>query len=301
MTAVHVGSMPVREVYVGSKMVWSATVQITLGTGLQARDQLRAALTERWLNYQTVEKIPFDIELIGTGSTQSMFYNCAALTSVPDMDTSGVTTMSNMFTGCAALTHAPSLDTSQVTEMGGMFWDCLALTSVPDMDTSNVTNMRYMFYDCAALTDGNVLLIGRHPQVDTTGMITGSGLTREPFDTEVVQITLGTRDEARDQLRAALSVRGMDYQTVTEIPFDIELVGTGSTRDMFNGCAALTSVPDMHTSQVTNVTGMFRGCSSLTDGNVRLIGRHPNVTTLYMILGSGMTREPFYDAAGNPI
>ena len=42
---------------------------------------------------------------------------------------------------------------------------------------------------------------------------------------ETVQITLGVGQQARDQFRAALSARGLDYRTVTEIPFDIELVG----------------------------------------------------------------------------
>ena len=118
---------------------------------------------------------------------------------------------------------------------------------------------------------------------------------------EVVQITLGTGFQARDQFRAALTARGLDYTTITEIPFDIELVGTGSLRDMFSYCSSLVSVPDMDTSQVTDMRFMFHGCSSLTDGNVRLIGKHPNVNTFNMITNSGLTRMPFYDAAGNPI
>ena len=147
------------EVYVGSQKVWPTTdaVQITLGTSAQARDQFRAALTARGLDYQTVTEIPFGIELVGTGSARDMFRGCAALTSVPDMDTSSVTTMRYMFQGCVALTH------------------------VPDMDTSGVTDMYAMFLGCSSLTDGNVRLIGRHPNVNTVGMIDASGLTREPF------------------------------------------------------------------------------------------------------------------------
>lgn len=159
MTAVYVGSTPVTAVYVGAEKVWPTTdvVRITLGTGAQARDQFRAALSARGLYYLTVTEIPFEIELVGSGSAQAMFYGCSALTSAPDMDTSQVTGMNSMFDGCSSLTH------------------------VPDMDTGQVTNMRYTFYGCSALTDGNVRLIGRHPNVDTTSMILYSGLTREPF------------------------------------------------------------------------------------------------------------------------
>ena len=170
------GSPPVK--------VWPTSgevVQITLGTGTQARDQLRAALSDRGLAYQTVTEIPFDIELVGTGSCQYMFNGCTSLTHVPDMDTSQVTIMNNMFNRCAALTSVPDMDTSQVTNMEAMFNGCTSLTHVPDMDTSQVTTTRYMFNECTSLTDGNVRLIGRHPQVNTEYMIDDSGLTREPF------------------------------------------------------------------------------------------------------------------------
>lgn len=175
VNAVYVGSTPVLEVYVGSQKIWPTTretVQITLGTTTQARDQLRSALADRGLDYQTVTEIPFDIELVGSGSVQQMF------------------------NGCTALTHAPDLDTSQVTSMSFTFSGCASLTYVPDMDTAQATDTRYMFNNCAALTDGNVRLIGRHPDVNTSFMITGSGLTREPWYTadgkpiDVYQVTL---------------------------------------------------------------------------------------------------------------
>ena len=61
----------------------------------------------------------------------------------------------------------------------------------------------------------------------------------------VVQITLGSGTQARDQFRAALTARGLDYTTVTELPFDIELVGSGAALQLFRGCHALTSVPPL--------------------------------------------------------
>lgn len=191
----------------------TGTVQITLGSDLEARDQLRSALADRGLNHTTVTEIPFEIALYGEGSARDMFRACAALTSVPDMDTSGVTNMRSMFNGCAALTTVPDMDTSQVTNMSYMFQDCSSLTTAPTMDTSKVVAMD----------------------------------------------------------------------------------------SMFRACSALTYVPDMQTRNVTNVSYMFSNCSSLTDGNVSLIGRHPDVITTDMITGSGLTREPFYDTAGNPI
>ena len=205
--SVYVGSTPVEAVYVGSEKVWPTieVVQITLGADLEARDQFRAALADRGLDYRTVTEIPFNIELVGTGSARDMFRGCVALASAPEMDTSRVTNMRSMFNACNALTSAPEMDTSRVTNMAWMFTYCHALktipamdtskvtamnnmfdycpslTKVPDLNTAQVTNVAWMFYNCSSLTDGNVRLIGRHPSVSTTNMIRNSGLTREPW------------------------------------------------------------------------------------------------------------------------
>ena len=170
------------DLYLGPDLVTPPpVVKITLGTGNEAQVQLRAALTARGLDYNTVTEIPFGIELVGTGSAQFMFDGYWALESVPDMDTSQVTNMEYMFLNCTSLTTVPEMDTSGVTNMSGRFMSCSALTYVPDLDTSSVMGATWMFYFCSSLADGNVRLIGKHPSVDTEGMIYDSGLTREPF------------------------------------------------------------------------------------------------------------------------
>ena len=156
-------------------------VAITGTGGSESRDQFRQACTQYGVNYQTVQELPFRLDTSQATSLINLFNGCSSLTQVPDMDTSQVTSMSSMCRGCSSLTQVPDMDTSQVTSMSSMFYNCGALTQVPDMDTSQVTNVHSMFYNCGALTDGNVRLIGRHPNVINTNMILGSGLTREPF------------------------------------------------------------------------------------------------------------------------
>ena len=141
---------------------------------------------------------------------------------------------------------------------------------------------------------------------------------------EVMPATPGTYN-ARDWLRSKLEEYGENYQTVQELPFEIDSRQATTMREMFRDCSSLTTVPemdtsrvttmramfrdcsslttvpDMDTSQVTDMTDMFRGCSSLTDGNVRLIGKRTGVSTVRMIQDSGLTREPFYDSSGQPI
>ena len=70
--------------------------------------------------------------------------------------------------------------------------------------------------------------------------------------------------DAQDWLRGRLTEYGESYQTVKEIPFEIDTGESSNLDSMFRGCSSLTTVPDMDTSQVTDVQSMFRGCSSLT-------------------------------------
>ena len=208
ITAMYWGGRKIREAwYEGERVFSGKPVEVmppTPGT-YDARNWLRAKLTEYGEDYRTVEEIPFEIDSSQVTNMSYMFHGCSSLTSVPDMDTSRVTNMSGMFRGCSSLTSVPDMDTSQVTNMSPMFYGCSSLTSVPDMDTSRVTNMSSMFYGCSSLTtvpdmhtsnasdvsrmfygcssltDGNVRLIGKRTGVNTYGMITQSGLTREPF------------------------------------------------------------------------------------------------------------------------
>lgn len=175
--------------YVGGNppiKVWPTreTVQITLGDGFQARDEFRAALTARGLDYTTITEVPFDIELVGgNGNAQHLFFGCHKLISVPPLDTSNVWNMNGMFQECGSLVTVPPLDTRNVWNAPSMFAFCNSLTSVPDLNAAKMTNVSHMFYGCSALTDGNVRLIGKHQNVDTSRMIGSSGLTKEPWYT----------------------------------------------------------------------------------------------------------------------
>lgn len=112
---------------------------------------LRAWAVSIGKSYETITEITVPMEVIAP-SLYGLFYDCHALTSAPDLDTSQVTNMRYMFYACRALTSVPELNTSQVTDMYGMFAYCQALTSIPAMDTSQVENMSSMFASCQALT-----------------------------------------------------------------------------------------------------------------------------------------------------
>ena len=178
------GGLKIREAwYEGQRVFSGKPVEVMPPTPdtADARNWLRAKLTEYGEDYRTVEEIPFEIDSSQVTNMSYMFHGCSSLTTVPDMDTSQVMDMGGMFRGCSSLTSVPDMDTSRVTNMSSMFYGCSSLTTVPDMHTSNASDVSRMFYGCSSLTDGNVRLIGKRTGVKTYGMITQSGLTREPF------------------------------------------------------------------------------------------------------------------------
>lgn len=56
---------------------------------------------------------------------------------------------------------------------------------------------------------------------------------------------------------------GKAYHTITEITVPMEVIGP-SLQELFSGCSSLVSVPDLDTSQVTDMRRMFYNCSALT-------------------------------------
>ena len=89
-----------------------------------------------------------------------------------------------------------------------------------------------------------------------------------------------------------------DCPSLTSVP-EMDTSKVTNMSRMFSRCSSLTSVPDIDTSNVTNMSYMFSSCAALTDGNVRCIGKKSDVNTSNMIANSGLTRLPFYDTNGN--
>ncbi len=169
---------------------------------------------------------------------QSMFENCQALTSIElnIFNTDNVENMQAMFQNCQALTSLDlsNFNTDNVGNMQGMFSSCSSLTSLDlsKFNTSNVTNMQAMFSSCLALTS----------------------LDLSNFNTSNVE-----------------NMQGVFYycQALKTLKLSSNFVTTSAKYDMSNmffNCKALTSL-DLSSfvisSDVTDMHGMFYGCSNL--------------------------------------
>jgi hypothetical protein len=80
-----------------------------------------------------------------------MFYGCAILPSIPQIETSEGTSFNNMFEGCKAITTVPQLNTSKSTGFSSMFYGCSKLTTIPQLDISKGKSFNSMFTSCSAL------------------------------------------------------------------------------------------------------------------------------------------------------
>lgn len=99
------------------------------------------------------------VPLLDTANVTNMSYmfdNCknfVGFTANPTIsnpfDTSSVTSMRTMFQECIALRSVPDLNTANVTDMGYMFYNCRSLERLPHFsNTSNVTTFEYAFLQC---------------------------------------------------------------------------------------------------------------------------------------------------------
>ena len=72
-------------------------------------------------------------------------------------------------------------------------------------------------------------------------------------------VTSGPADQAIKDWAVSI---GETYETITEITVPVEIIAP-SMYSAFTGCRALTAVPEMDTSQVTDARAMFSYCESL--------------------------------------
>ena len=222
----------------------------------------------------------------------SMFENCYALKSfdLTRFDTSKVTNMGFMFCFCSSLSSLDlsNFDTSKVSDVDYMFYNCSNLTTIycnDDWNTSTVAFSDYMFYGCTSLK-GAVAFDSSKTDVTmanpTTGYFTASPLVAYVvedgatltfyYDTEKATRT-GTVYGIDDLIEgtsypawAGWTIENNDRITKAVFDNSFKDYKPTSTQEWFNCCTKLESVEgieNLNTENVTNMSSMFCGCSSL--------------------------------------
>ncbi len=223
---------------------------------------------------------------------------------VSSFNTQNVTKMNSMFSSCKALTtlDLSSLNTEKVTNMSFMFSYCYALTTldISNFNTENVTNMSAMFYGCRALTtiycnytwtcssssemfNGCTSLKGAVPFDSSKNGVSManpySGYFTATVEFEAYAVEYGTtltfyydllRDTRSGTVYTAFDEHQWTGTDITKVVFDatFNYYLPTSTASWFKDCsklAAIEGLDNLNTSNVTDMSNMFNGCSALTE------------------------------------
>ncbi len=257
-----------------------------------------------------------------------MFNHCSALTAIDlkNFNTSNVTNMSEMFAGCSALTSLDlkNFNTEKVRNMTEMFKNCSQLASIVCDKTWKCEESQYMFFGCTALKgavaydESKVDVTMANPKTgyftkkveDKPEVTTPEAYVQMSADKTTLTFFYDTKRATREgttwgieekdeyngnQIPAWASTYQNPNKTTTKAVFDasfkvfrptstafwlrcfkaltniegLQNLNTSEVTDMsemFAGCSALTALDlkSFNTEKVTNMLGMFANCSSLT-------------------------------------
>ena len=211
-----------------------------------------------------------------------MFVGCHKLTSlnVSKFNTTEVTDMRDMFEDCYALTSLDltNFDTGKVKDMLFMFYGCSALTIIYASNkfvTDKVTdNGSKMFYGCKNLKGYDDSKIDyNYANCGTDGYFT-PGCAYAEFDNVTETLTFrykGVKPEGAYGLNEGRNLPDWNNlgTNVKKVVFDASFASARPTNcyGWFKDFTNLTTIEGfeyLNTENVTNMTGVFNGCSALT-------------------------------------
>ena len=233
-----------------------------------------------------------DLSSFRTGSVTNMshmFRGCSSLTSLnlSSFNTAQVTDMNFMFCDCSSLTslNLSTFNTAQVTNMMFMFDGCKNLGNIvvgKSWNTSNVESSGYMFHNCNNLVGGAGTIYDAECE-DKTYAHVDEG-TENPgylsyeayavYDNDNNTLTFWYNDEKAIWPETNVYEISEDSPAwyglpITRVTFTSSFANTRPKSNFhwffeLSGLTEIEGIENLNTSCSTNMSGMFRGCSSLT-------------------------------------
>lgn len=215
---------------------------------------------------------------VGTNSITSvngMFQNCHNLREV-NVNTSSCTNFTSMFFQCYAIESVPNLDTSLGTAFGSMFYYCENLKSIPNFDFSSGVNFQQCFnfcvsivkfpdMNCIAGTNFTSMFANCYSMIRNPNMITSAVLTKS---FQNIFANCGSMLEFVDfntQQATSYATMFQNCYSLKTLPGTINLSGTVPivTNNMFQNCYSIQQAPNLDLSKSTNVGTMFANCQNM--------------------------------------
>lgn len=228
---------------------------------LQYQEYTKAKLEEAETEEDNMKRqVDYDgaCRMVEISSYENTLYH-GYLDVIPNaLDTSGLEDTSYMYYGCGDLRELDPIDTGRSQDMRSMFEECHSLPAIFPfvIDISGIRraeNMQDMF--CNSSVQKVYFCNGRRDVVDAIRR-NPQGILKVPVVIHAVPLT---------QDRYKMSELHEDYATAVGFTEPYCCVGMKSLAGMYAGCTNLRQPVDMDTSWIEDFTGMFEGCSSLTD------------------------------------
>ena len=225
-----------------------------------------------------------DLSNFNTANVESMsgmFAGCQKLSSLTlsNFNTANVEFMDNMFNGCSVLTSLDlsNFNTKEVRYMYSMFQACSALTTIYASDEFVTTKVEIgsdMFSGCTKLKGFDSSMIDhKKANCGTDGYFT-PGCAYAEFDNATGTLTFrykGVKPEGAYGLNEGRNLPDWNNlgTNVKKVVFDASFASARPTNcyGWFKDFTNLTTIEGfeyLNTEKVTNMTGVFNGCSALT-------------------------------------
>ena len=308
--------------------------------------------TGRWFYYLKALTTINHFDYLNTDNVTDMtcmFLDCSSLVNldITNLNTANVRDMRSMFYGCSSLTtiDLSNFDMTNVTDTRWMFQDCTNLTTIycnADWSLGVVSESEEMFDGCTSLVGAvsydksNIDISFANPitgyftyELEPYAVVDGNTLTfyydrrrvlREGVTYDLpssaaipdwtsfnngegnTSVTTVTFDESFENYTGLTSTRSWFYymRALTTINY-LDYLHTDNVTDMscmFMGCSSLSSldITNLNTANVTDMSAMFSGCSSLTALEATCL-QTDNVTNMSSMF-NGCSNLTFLDVAG---
>lgn len=249
-----------------------------------------------------------DVDMSGASDLHGFFYYCANLSTVTIKTTNSLTDTNAMFSDCSSLVTAPSLVMDNVEQASSMFDSCGSLTTVPSYNMSSCKSAYRMFNSCTSLTTVPALnTVNLLEAVDMFRLC--SALTSVTIDlqkaTTTYEMFYGCENLVTVNITGTKGVTGAATNTsymfyechkLATINGFFNTSNVTNMSCMFRNCQALTAVPNMNTGNVTSMLRMMEDCRALT--SVPLFNTS-NVTTFQSFMNGcwNVTTLPLFDTS----
>ena len=224
--------------------------------------------------------------------TDKMFYNCTALTSIDfsNFDSSYLLDMNRMFACCKQLQTIllGKIKVDKNVKMQDVFSNCLSLTTIVCRSDSNFDDLKRLLENCALLryavdyegcrnllehSDSNSrVTIPLHTPLSPifeAYVVLSADQTTLTFYYDNLRFSHPTPSWKIDELERQHCVWSQNSATIVKVIFDptFQEVYLTTLSYWFNDLSSLTTIEGLQyldTSDVTDMSHMFDGCSSLT-------------------------------------